>query len=313
MSLLPALVSCSAERDPSELLAPQGEPVIVVDATLLVGKQLPPVYVTRSLDPGEPFSASAAAVTDAVVTIMSASGATFEYVASTTDPGKYTPVLAGTTVQEETEYRLEVVVGDKTVRAVTTTPPVFVVDQWLWLDDTATTVLGQLKTFEEIGNEVYNVPENRFTHSIGTLEAWFESLEGVPGYQVGVFSLDLDSDFAVDVSFLDEEDQQEIKEEERNGTSPPLLGEDGKLRLPWFALLFEGRYRLEIYALDNNWFDLVRSVPELGGTNDGFGGNAGDDFESPLFHVEGGIGLFGSAAVHSMGLVIDAPEDLDNE
>jgi hypothetical protein len=62
------------------------------------------------------------------------------------------------------------------------------------------------------------------------------------------------------------------------------------------------------YALDRNWYDLVRSDPDEGGS---FGGLAGDEFERPLFHVEGGIGLFGSAAVDSVGFVVLPRPSLD--
>ena len=33
-------------------------------------------------------------------------------------------------------------------------------------------------------------------------------------------------------------------------------------------------------------------------------GLAGDNFERPLFHVNGGIGIFGSASVDSVGFVV---------
>ena len=80
-------------------------------------------------------------------------------------------------------------------------------------------------------------------------------------------------------------------------------GNDGFVRLPWFAIFFEGRYQIKVWATDRNWDDLVRSTPNL---NDGagFGGNAGDGFEKPIFHVEGGIGLFGSASIDSIGFRI---------
>ena len=58
---------------------------------------------------------------------------------------------------------------------------------------------------------------------------------------------------------------------------------------------------IRIFALDENWYDLVRSSPELAGGRGAvaFGGNLGDAFERPIFHVDGGIGLFGSASVDS--------------
>ena len=76
------------------------------------------------------------------------------------------------------------------------------------------------------------------------------------------------------------------------------------MRLPWFAIFFEGRYLIKVLALDTNTYDLVRSVPELANGGPGFGGQAGDTFERPIFHLDGGIGLFGSAAVDSIGFTV---------
>lgn len=72
--------------------------------------------------------------------------------------------------------------------------------------------------------------------------------------------------------------------------------------LPWFAVAFAGRHVWRTYALDQNWYDFARTDPETGGG--GFGRLAGDGFKRPSFAVQGGIGLFGSAAVDSVGFVV---------
>jgi len=118
---------------------------------------------------------------------------------------------------------------------------------------------------------------------------------------VAILSLDPDSDYVIDPDFFDEEDFDDLP---RNGASPAITAENGALRLPWFAIFFEGRHTIRIYAVDQNWYDLIRSVPKLAGGGPGFGGNAGDGFDRPLFHIEGGIGLFGSAAVDSLGFYV---------
>ena len=83
---------------------------------------------------------------------------------------------------------------------------------------------------------------------------------------------------------------------------------DGNLRMPWFIVGFAGRHVIRVYAVDKNWFDLIRSVPEFYQDDDDGafqqGGLAGDNFERPLFHVDGGIGIFGSASVDSVGFVV---------
>ena len=103
----------------------------------------------------------------------------------------------------------------------------------------------------------------------------------------------------------DEED--DVEDFDRQGSSPPLEAPDGSIRLPWFAVAFEGRYLFKVYALDQNWFDYTRTSGEDGGF---FGGLVGDNFERPQFNLVGGIGLFGAAAVDSVGFyVLPRPEE----
>ena len=89
----------------------------------------------------------------------------------------------------------------------------------------------------------------------------------------------------------------------RANQSPPFAASDGIVRWPWFAVVFTGRSLIKVYALDHNWFEYARSSPDLQ-EQGGFGGLAGENFERPFFQVEGGIGLFGSASVDSVGFVV---------
>ena len=118
---------------------------------------------------------------------------------------------------------------------------------------------------------------------------------------MGLQSLELGSPYVIDADFLSEEDLAELT---RASSSPALTAEENSIRLPWFAIFYEGRYRVRIFSIDRNWYDLARSLPAFGGTNGGFGGNVGDSFDRPIFHVEGGIGLFASGAMDEIGFTI---------
>jgi hypothetical protein len=155
-----------------------------------------------------------------------------------------------------------------------------------------------LKTYRDGPNLVFTAPENQIPYQENLLEARFAPLP-VKGYQVGVLNLETDSDYVIKGDFLTDEDFEDLK---REVSSPPLEAQDGRLRLPWFAIYFAGRHIIKIYALDDNWFDYTRSSPEQ--PSGAFGNLAGDNFERPLFRLEGGIGLFGSASVDSLGFVI---------
>jgi hypothetical protein len=290
-----------AER---RLFDPSAAGIPVVDATLIVGRRLPAVFLKTTLAPDAPYSEEAAALTGAAVTVRR-EGMTFSYAEDDSTPGRYVPP-PGETVLAETNYALEVTLADGArITASTTTPASFEVTEWLHLDETTLETRARLRTFEELGDSVYVAPENQIVYLDGLLEARFPAPPGAV-YQVGILSLDEGSPFVIEGDFLDEEDYEDFS---RAVSSPALEAADGFVRLPWFAIFFAGRHKITVHSIDRNWFDLVRSAPEISGAaGPVVGGNAGDGFERPIFHIEGGMGLFGSASVDSIGFVIHPQE-----
>lgn len=293
---------CSTDRDVAELFGPDESGVLVVDAVLLVGRPFPIVLLTRTARPDQLYEITAAVEGGAQVTITGGDQVV-SYRSHSELPGLYYPILldppASGVVEPNTTYRLRVeTTRDEVVTATTTTPESFAIDEWVILDDDDLSVMQRFEGYAAAGDSIY--ARNQVIYSRGLLQANFRRPE-VPAFQVGIFSLDEGSPYAIDPDFFDDEDFEDL---DRVESSPPFEARDGLLRLPWFAIYFEGRYQMKVYALDRNWYDLVRSVPELGGGGPGFGGTAGDDFDDPIFHVEGGIGLFGSAAVDSIGFFV---------
>jgi hypothetical protein len=280
---------------------------LVVDAALIVDAPLPPIWVRQTLAPDAAFDRDAAAVSGAVVTITRGP-ATFPYVEDETAPGRY--IELGTSpareiVRPNTMYALSVSAPDgRRATARTTTPGRLAVTEWVQLDAPSLAVRQELRTFAELGDSVFAAPENQIVYQDGLLEARFDRDAASPYYHVGLISLDLYSDFVIEGDFLEPEDYEDFG---RNNSSPALEARDGFVRLPWFAIYYAGRHKIKVFAVDENWFDLARSSPGLIGNDTGggnFGGNAGDNFDRPFFHVEGGIGLFGSASVDSIGFVV---------
>jgi len=279
--------------------------VLVVDAVLIVDKPLPVVRLTRTLAPNVPFSMAAAGVDGAMITIRSG-GRNLQYEQVPAESGRYRvgggpwpPVLPGT------RYDLTVMtIEGEEMSASTTTPQPFPISEWALLTDDGQTLLRTLQTFAEQGESVFYHPDNLLNYADGLLDARFTGADaeayGAAGFQVSLFSLDREAGFVIDPPFLDEEDLADLP---RSGSSPALSGEEGYLRLPWFSIYYDGRHLYKVFAVDGNWFDLVRSIPE-GGGGIGFGGNLGDGVDPPIWHINGGIGLFGSAAVDSLGFFI---------
>ena len=292
------LTACAAERQPGELFGSVEEgSELVVDGVLIVDQTLPELFVRRILPPGQTYSRDAAGVSDAQVRVFQGEQV-FEYVPDPAASGRYLPPLEAPLVQTTTEYRLEVDVEGKKVRASTTTPERVQVRQAVLLDEDTQEIMRTLKSFAEMGDEVYTAPENQLTHLEGIIELHLEKVG--EAYQAALFALEEDAQL-LDEDFPDIYDRD--PDDLLANQSPPFAASDGIVRWPWFAVVYTGRSLIKVYAVDHNWFEYARSSPEQQ-EQGGFGGQAGDYFERPFFQVEGGIGLFGSASVDSVGFVV---------
>ena len=292
------LTACAAERQPGELFGSVEEgSELVVDGVLIVDQPLPELFVRRILPPGQTYSRDAAGVPDAQVRVFQGDQI-FEY-APDPAPGRYLPPPEAPLVQTTTEYRLEVEVEGKTVRASTTTPERVRVRQMVLLDEDTQEIMRTLKSFAEVGDEVYTAPENQLTHLEGLIEIHLE--KAGEAYQAALFALEEDAQL-LDDDFVEIYDR--TPEDLLVNQSPPFAASDGIVRWPWFAVVYTGRSLIKVYAVDHNWFEFARSSPDFQEEQGGFGGLAGENFERPLFQVEGGIGLFVSASVDSVGFVV---------
>ena len=292
------LTACAAERQPGELFGSVEEgSELVVDGILLVDQTLPELFVRRILPPGQTYGRNAAGVSDAQVLVFQGEQI-FEYAPDPAAPGRYLPPPEAPLVQATTEYRLEVTVEGKKVSARTTTPERMQVRQAVLLDEDTQEIKRTLKSFAEVGDEVYTAPENQLTHLEGLIEIHLE--KAGEAYQAALFALEEDAQL-LDEDFIEIYDRD--REDLRANQSPPFAASDGIVRWPWFAVVYTGRSLIKVYAVDHNWFEYARSSPEQQ-EQGGFGGLAGENFERPFFQVEGGIGLFGSASVDSVGFVV---------
>ena len=297
---------CSTERNPRDLLAPGQVGIVVVDAQLLVGKSMPRIRLAVTQSPEEPYVRGLAGLDGASVTVASSAGDTIRYEATSAEPGMYGPAEEppGYLVLPNTTYSLRVVARDGAiVTAETTTPDRFTVREWALLDEPTLALRRRLATRDELGDDgdsVYAAEANQLIYQDGLLEARFDRGSAL-AFQLGLFSRDAGSPIVIDADFLNAEDLARL---ERETSWPPVDAVEDAIRLPWYAVFFEGRYDIKVFSVDRNWYDLARSLQSFGNSTIGFGSTAGDDFERPIFHVNGGIGLFGSAAMDETGCTI---------
>ena len=297
--LLLCLAACSADRQPGSLFGSAEEDSdLVVDALLLVDQDLPDLFVRRSLAPDIIYDRGATGVADARVRILQGDRV-FEYAADAEDPGRYLPPPDPPRVEPRTEYQLEVQVGEQRVWGRTTTPGRLSVEQAVLIDWETGEILRTLKSFAEAGDGVFEAPENQLLYPEGVLEIHLEAVEA-KGYQAAIFNLErYPNKVNEDLDEFYEDDPDPSRNE-----SPPLEVSEGIVRWPWFAVYYTGRSMVKVYALDQNWFDYARTNADQQQQGGWAGGLAGDNFERPLFSVEGGMGLFGSASVDSVGFVV---------
>ena len=297
-----ALVGCKAERDPASLYGPDASGTLVIDALLIVDKPLPRVLISETVNAASRDAIGFdhwEGVEDAEVVITQGDQTFLYRPNSGFFAGSYLPPPNAPLVLPNTTYHLSVQSQGRIATAQTVTPGRLNIRETVLLDETTLEVIRELKKYED--SAVFNAPENRLSYLLGLLEMRFDPLPA-SGYQIAIESLDRSSDFLVDSDLFEEDNF------DRYGSSPALEAPDGNLRMPWFIVGFAGRHVIRVYAVDKNWFDLIRSVPEFYQDDDDGafqqGGLAGDNFERPLFHVDGGIGIFGSASVDSVGFVV---------
>ena len=301
LALLMLLTACSADRKPGELFGPSEAGMLVIDAILIVDQPLPDLFLKRTIAPGATQTAEALAVDDAQV-VLRAGDSTYRYASDPDSLGRYLPPANAPIVQPQRLYQLEVSTPDgQSLRAQTTTPQRIRVEQFLLLDEETLQVDRPLALFSEKGDGVYEERANQVPYRQGLLEVRL-SANDIEAYQLAIFNLETDSPLLIEADFLEEDDLEEF---DRSGASPPLAISDGNARLPWFGIAFEGRHKFLIYALDKNWYDFVRTDPNSDGG--GGGGLLGDQFQRPIFNVEGGIGFFASTAVDSVGFTVYVP------
>lgn len=264
------LFQCSTERDISTLLGSTSEGTIVVDAVLYVDRPMPEIIVSRTQSPESMPNDEHTGLNGANVTV-SQGLVTYQY-RSTGNSGVYVPPEGAPSVLPETVYQLFIQVIGQEVRGSSTTPGRLSLNEVVILDEGTQGKLAQL--------DLPSPENNRVVYQEGLIEARFDPLE-VDGYQVIV---------------LEKSTGDTI-------SSPPLEAPGGRLRLPWFALGSSGQHEIGLYALDRNMFDVVRSIPR-GENGFGIGSLAGDNFDRPIFNLQGAIGVFGSASVGSFGFEV---------
>ena len=295
LTACPAPGPLKADRELNDLFGPSEDNVVVIDAILIVDAPLPPIDLRRSTAPGTPYVREAAALSNAEV-MLSGGGDAFAYLPDPSLLGRYLPPVGAPRVAPDTEYTLRVVPENGLeVRAATLTPSRIRIAELALMDENVEQEVRQLHLFGD--SEVYSAPANQLEYAVGVLEIRLQQVGQTASYQFGIENLERASPLLIDSDFFEDEGESREREE----TSALLRLDGTSLFLPWDGVFYAGRHKIKLFAVDRNWFDLVRT-DNIDANRET--GEAGQDFQRPLFHIENGIGLFASAAVDSFGFFV---------
>jgi hypothetical protein len=279
------------------------ESLLVVESFHEVGQPLGRVRFTRAAAVNSTFDADKAGISGASVTISlldsgGSSVATYEYRELPDTAGVYVPIDPPI-VQTLRTYELEITHPEapRVIRSRTITPGTFDI-----LRPGLEEVTYQQDPQFEVGvsRSVYPGRQTIFVFSVEGLDASIDSL--TPLYR----------------EFVDPEDdsnlgltEEEILEDVLIVASPPInegnyevLPDNSiNVKLPWLAVAFYGRTKTSVSAIDDNFFDFVRSASvQQGGSTFSPG-----EIPNVINRIEGATGVFGSYARVSQETLIRRP------
>jgi hypothetical protein len=254
-------------------------PKIVLDGTLIPGKQVNDIAITRNLPLDASVDINQLALTSAVATITDTAGTVYPL---SYDSGSQYFYQNGLTVRYGETYRLDVSAS---------------IDGHLLQASAVTTVpdsgFALLLAKSRLDTLTY-----RQRDGSGNLLNFHVTFDRTPGnqfYALSITALDADTtSFIYDNAFYDYNaaDVMDAMDELKYGfnwiqNAPPGPGESD-LEVFWFHVNFYGDYRGVVYAGDRNfrdWLVTQENVQEIDG-----------NFHEATMHIEGdGIGYFGSA------------------
>ncbi|MCB0712928.1 MAG: DUF4249 family protein [Ignavibacteriae bacterium] len=249
-------------------------PEYVFTGYLIVDEPVKNITLTRSLEPLDSFEYSKATVADAVIRIWNNTD-TFDlvYVPSDTGVGSYQARDLEMLVKPGTEYFMEATIPDGSVLTSSTVTP----ERIEWLQAPREMLQYPIDTL--------NLP------SPDSLKLIWTPSPGVTEYLISVEALDT-LNYG---SYLEPPTGESNRRIERffEDNAPRYNDvvrwgflQNTQVNVVWFAFKWFGQHEITVYAPDPamlEWFKQVR-----------FGGN---QFQSLLSNIEGGVGVLGSASV----------------
>jgi len=266
----------------------------VVESYMIANRPLPFVKLSATVPANEEYIFEEAALENANVTILllSENGTeeeTFQFTMK--QNGVYLPENSSHRVQPGRTYQLKITFDEKEneLNAVTTIPGDLKI-----INDVPEFAVYQSEEQPElvVTNPAGNNRQNVFVINTISFDPVFNNL--TPFYRETVT----------------EDDDLEAQDFVNNDS--PLINEgnfdvnpDGTITIkyPWIGVAFFGENRVVVNSIDSNLNDLLRSQSvQLGGSTISPG-----EIQNVIFHVDGGIGIFGGIASDSVDIFFERP------
>lgn len=269
-------------------------PETVIEAYLIAGEAMPEVRISKTVPFGTAYVFDRQAVDGATVVIrqLNDNGALVqEHQYTRSSKGIYQPAAAGNMVIPRGIYALEVDVpgNDPLITSTTIVPDTFQI-----LESTGDTVvyLSGAQFEIDVTSSFYPGRQDVFIFST---EAFDIRMDNLTPFQADIFDVEEDS-----------------LEDLRINESPPVnegnfdIHPDGTLtiKLPWLAINFFGDNLISANAIDQNYWDFVRSQSVQGGASTLSPGEIPDIIDN----IENGTGLFASFARISRFIYVARPQ-----
>lgn len=274
------------------------EEYVVLEAYATAGRPLPEVRISKTLPAGQQYRFGEAALDGANVEVIlleedGAGEELFGYRASD-EKGVYVAEDPAHRVLPGRTYRITVDFDNRPefLRAETTIPDVIAI-----INEVPDTVIYQSPEQMELVISAFEQTQKQSIFVFNTVASEPEEEDLTPFYK----------------SLVEEEEGTEVEDFYNTETTPINEGnfdinDDGTItvRFPWIGVAFFGENRVVANSIDENLSDLISSQEvQLGG-----GTLSPGEIPNLRYHVEGGIGIFGSFASDTVQTFFKRPEGM---
>lgn len=276
------------------------EEYIVLEAYAVANRPLPDVRVSTTLPTGQKYNFLEAGQSGANVRIflMNEDGGdeeVFTYRRSPETRGVYVAENRTHRILPRRTYRIEVNFNDRSevLRAQTTIPDAFEI-----LNEVPDTVVYQSSNRLELLISSFIRTQSQSIFIFNTIIQDEPKPENLTPFYKGI----LDDDDSIEIEDFYDNDTQPINEGNFD------LNPDGTISInyPWIGISFFGNNYVVTNSIDNNLSDLISSQEvQLGGSTLSPG-----EIPNLHYHVEGGIGIFGSFASDTVETFFKRPEGM---